>query len=129
MTGLLMSIRAYKWAKEQELPGVPKAVLIYLGDRFNDAYGYAWPSMARIARETGWHQRTIANAIKYLKELGLIETRRQYFARDHSLGPNRYYIPAIAPAPPAGSKFSITGDFDYQGDWDSDLEEDFFEGT
>ncbi len=122
-----MSIRAYKWAKEQELPGVPKAVLIYLGDRFNDVYGYAWPSMARIARDTGWHQRTVAKAIRYLKETGLVETRRQYYLRDHSLGPNRYYLPDIGPVPPEGAKFPIKGDFDNQGEWDSDLDDDYWD--
>jgi len=127
--GSMMSIKAYKWAKEQKLPGVPKAVLIHLGDRFNDACGYAWPSMARIARETGWHQRTVAKAIKYLKEAGLIETRRQYFLKDHSLGPNRYYLPDIAPAPPKGVKFPIAGDFDYQGEWDSELDVDPWDAT
>uniref|UniRef100_UPI0040476ADB helix-turn-helix domain-containing protein n=1 Tax=Aquiluna sp. TaxID=2053504 RepID=UPI0040476ADB len=123
----MMSIRAYKWAKEQELPGVPKAVLIYLGDRFNDVYGYAWPSMARIARDTGWHQRTVAKAIRYLKETGLVETRRQYYLRDHSLGPNRYYLPDIGPVPPEGAKFPIKGDFDNQGEWDSDLDDDYWD--
>lgn len=122
-----MSIRAYKWAKEQKLPGVPKAILIYLGDRFNDAYGYAWPSMARIARETGWHQRTVAKAIRYLREEGLIETRRQYYLSDHSLGPNRYYLPDIAPVPPEGSKFAIKGDFDSRGEWDSDLDHEYWD--
>ena len=122
-----MSIRAYKLAKEQELPGVPKAVLIYLGDRFNDVYGYAWPSMARIARDTGWHQRTVAKAIRYLKETGLVETRRQYYLRDHSLGPNRYYLPDIGPVPPEGAKFPIKGDFDNQGEWDSDLDDDYWD--
>ena len=122
-----MSIRAYKWAKEQELPGVPKAVLIYLGDRFNDVYGYAWPSMARIARDTGWHQRTVAKAIRYLKETGLVETRRQYYLRDHSLGPNRYYLPDIGPVPPEGAKFPIKGDFDNQGECDSDLDDDYWD--
>jgi hypothetical protein len=122
MMGLEMSIRAFKWAKEQELPGVPKAILIYLADRYNDACGYAWPSIARIGKETGWHPRTVTKALRYLKEIGLVETRRQYFERDHSLGPNRYYLRQLGPVPPEGVKFPIRGDFDVQGEWDPEIE-------
>lgn len=120
-----MSIEAFKWAKEQELRGVQKSVLIYLADRWNKARGYAWPSVARIARETGWHQRTVTNAIRELKDLGLIEVRRQTFARDYSLGPNRYYLPAMGqPIPPVGKTFVINGDFDFDGTWDPDISYD-----
>ena len=120
-----MSVRAFKWAKDQQLPGVPKAVLLYLGDRFNDAKGYAWPSIARIARDTGWHGRTVSKALKYLRDKGLIETRRQYFLKDYSLGPNRYYFPELGPVPPPGTKFPIAGDFDVEGHWEPGIE-DFY---
>ena len=125
--GLTVAIEAFKWAKEQELKGVHKSVLIYLADRWNRARGYAWPSVARIARETGWHPRTVTNAIRQLKDMGLIEVRRQVFARDASLGPNRYYLPAMGyPIPPAEKTFVIQGEFDFDGTWDPELTYDDF---
>lgn len=117
-----MSIKAFKWAKEQVLPGVPKSVLMCICDRYNDDYGYAWPSIRRIATDTGWSVRTVAKALNYLKEEGLLETRRQYYLRDHSKGPNRYYIPQLGPVPQEGKKFSIQGDYDWNGKWDPALE-------
>jgi len=121
-TGLMMSIKAFKWAKEQVLPGVPKSVLICICDRYNDEFGYAWPSVKRIATDTGWSVRTVANAISYLKDEGLIETRRQYYLRDHTKGPNRYYLPRFGPVPPEGRKYPIKGDYDWAGRWDPTLE-------
>lgn len=117
-----MSIEAYKWAKEQNLPGVQKSVLICIADRLNAQLGYAWPSIARIARDTGWSSRTVAKAIKELKEANLIETRQQYFAKDHSKGPNRYYIPQLGHVPPVGRKYPIRGDFDWSGKWDPEID-------
>ena len=122
MIGLIMSIEAYKWAKEQELPGVLKSVLICIADRLNARRGYAWPSIARIAKDTGWSTRTVAKAIRALREAGLIETRQQFYARDYSKGPNRYYIPQLGSVPSVGTKFLIQGDFDWRGDWDPELE-------
>jgi len=120
--GLQMSIEAFKWAKQQTLPGVPKSVLICICDRYNDDFGYAWPSVKRIAIDTGWSVRTVSKAVNYLKEEGLIETRRQYYLRDHSKGPNRYYIPQLGYVPPEGKKFPIQGDYDWNGKWDPTLE-------
>ena len=118
-----MSIEAFKWAKEQLLPGVPKSVLICICDRYNDDYGYAWPSIKRIAIDTGWSVRTVSKAISYLKSKGLIAVRRQYYLRDHSKGPNRYYIPELGNVPPEGRKYPIRGDYDWSGNWDPTLEE------
>jgi hypothetical protein len=124
MIGQMMSIEAYKWAKEQKLSPVQKSVLINIADRWNKAKGYAWPSVARIASDTGWHPRTVSRAIAGLREKGLLAIRRQYFSRDHSLGPNRYYLPLLQnDVPEAGATFWIRGDFDNRGEWEESIEE------
>jgi hypothetical protein len=121
-----MSNEVRTWANEQQLPGVPKSILVYLGDRMNDAVGYAWPSTARIAKDTGWHRRTVAKAVKYLVAEGFIATRRQYYVGDHSLGSNRYYFPALGTVPPEGTAFPITGGYDAEGKWNEVYE---YEGS
>ena len=85
--------------------------------------GRLWPELPEIQDGTNGRSQTI----RYLKETGLVETRRQYYLRDHSLGPNRYYLPDIGPVPPEGAKFPIKGDFDNQGEWDSDLDDDYWD--
>lgn len=75
--------------------------------------------MSRIANDTGWHPRTVSRAILGLRRAGVLEVRRQYFARDNSLGPNRYYLPGFQNViPQEGARFQIYGGFDHLGDWD-----------
>lgn len=116
-----MSISAFIWAKNQQLSGVDKSILLCIADRFNDERGYAWPSISRIAADTGWSSRTVSSSIARLKQAGLVETRRQYFSRDASPGPNRYYLPSLSPAPTTPAVFPIYGDFDSDGRWDTNL--------
>lgn len=115
-----MSVRVFRWAKEQSLPGLQKSVLVYLADRCNDACGYAWPSVARIAKDTGWSPRAVSNAIRDLSEHNLIAIRHQYHESDSSLGPNRYYFPEFGDPPVAGKAFPIRGGFDHNGEWDEE---------
>lgn len=66
-----MSIPAINWAID--CPGSPtqKHVLIVLAN-FADDHGLAWPSTNLLVRATGLTDRSIRNAKKQLKEMGLI---------------------------------------------------------
>ena len=48
----------------------------YLVDLYNNHTGYAWPSIAAIAKATGYSARQIQRAIKRLIELGYLMVRR-----------------------------------------------------
>ena len=48
----------------------------YLVDLYNPHTGYAWPSVAAIAKATGYSVRQIQRAIKRLIELGYLIVRR-----------------------------------------------------
>lgn len=116
-----MSVRAFRWAKEVSLiPGREKSILLNLADRHNEEKGYAWPSMQRIADDTGWDRRTVLRGIKGLKKLGLIKVYRQVYVHDGSFGPNRYYFPSLGPVPPMGSTFEVGGGFDASGTFEPD---------
>lgn len=84
----------------------------------SSAVSFAWTAKARIAKDAGWHRRTVAKAVKYLVAEGFIPTRRQYYVGDYSLGFSRCYSPAPGSVPPRGRKFPITGGCDADGKWD-----------
>ena len=88
-----MSPKAQAWALEIVCDsGVQKSVLMYLANRYNEQLGYAFPSIARIARETCWSKSAVENALKGLKASGLIQTNKQYSPHDGSYSSNRYYL-------------------------------------
>lgn len=118
-----MAIEALNWCRELSgLRGVEKSILNYLCDRFNVSYGYAWPSVGRIALDTGWSKTTILSATRKLEKKGLIQIHSQFYARDGSRASNRYYLPALASPPPKGQVFAVGGSFDQSGIWDPDLD-------
>ena len=88
-----MSPKAQAWALEIVCDsGVQKSVLMYLANRYNEELGYAFPSIARIAKETCWSKSAVENALKGLKASGLIQTNKQYSPSDGSYSSNRYYL-------------------------------------
>ena len=105
-----MSPKAQAWALEIVCDsGVQKSVLMYLANRYNEQLGYAFPSIARIAKETCWSKSAVENALKGLKASGLIQTNKQYSPSDGSYSSNRYYLigySVLVPEP--HEKFSKT---------------------
>ena len=60
--------------KHVDLPPTQKAILLKVGDNASDA-GFAWPSVARIAHETGYSKRTVQTVLKELVRTGILEIR------------------------------------------------------
>ena len=118
-----MSITAMNWCRElRGLKGTDKSVLHVICDRYNDELGYAWPSIARISRESGWAERTVSRSLRNLEKHGYISSYRQFYAFDESPASNRYYLPVFGPAPPRGKVFWVGGEFDFEGNWEADWE-------
>lgn len=72
-----MSLDASRWAWQQDLKLSDKMLLLALADRASED-NTAWPSYARIQRDTGMHRNTIGGAIKRLVEAGLITKVKRY---------------------------------------------------
>lgn len=132
MRGLAMSIKAMNWCRDlRGLSGTNKSVLMYICDRYNEEYGYAWPSIARIAQDTGWAVRTVTRSISWLESRNYICCHRQYYAFNGSPASNRYYLPIMGTLPIPGQVFLVGGSFDFQGHWEPDMESnqvDLWEG-
>lgn len=72
-----MSAEARTWAKKQKAGSASqKSVLVAIADYVNED-GYAWPSQARIARDTDLSVRSIIRAIAALEKAGLIQIFRR----------------------------------------------------
>ncbi len=125
MRGLAVSIKAMNWCRELDgLSGTQKSILMHICDRYNDEFGYAWPSISRMARDTGWGDRTITRALRSLETRKLIASYRQFYAHDGSPASNRYYLPSFGPVPKKGQVFLVGGSFDFEGQWEPDFETD-----
>jgi hypothetical protein len=106
VTPLTRVTRALRDA-ERLSPG-PRLVLIALADRADDK-GASFPSVARLARDTGLCVRSVRGALRTLETHGLIETCRDgrrdgvdsstYRVRLDEIGSN---LRAFTPAPDAG---------------------------
>jgi biotin operon repressor len=74
-----MSIKAVAWALEQKLggDGIAKLVLIGMADRYNDEYGYAWPSIEWLAIAADCSQRTVMRKVQKLEEIGFVSVERR----------------------------------------------------
>lgn len=66
-----MSLDATIWAWKQGLPAPSKLVLLSIADRANEEHE-AWPSMERLAADTGLNTKTITLAIRRLTDTGLM---------------------------------------------------------
>ena len=118
-----MSITAMNWSRElRGLKGTDKSVLHVICDRYNDELGYAFPSISRIAMESGWAPRTVTRSLRNLEVQGYIASYRQVYAIDDSPASNRYYLPFFGAIPPRGRVFWVGGDFDFEGKWEPDWE-------
>jgi hypothetical protein len=109
------------WCRELKgLSGTHKSILMHICDRYNDKLGYAWPSISRMARDTGWTERTISRALRLLERRDFIASYRQFYAHDGSPASSRYYLPSFTTLPPRGQVFLIGGSFNYEGQWETD---------
>lgn len=122
-----MCMKAYRWAIQlRGLSGTEKSVLICICDHYNPKSGTAWPSINRIAKQTGWNPRTVSRAIKSLKEGGYIAVQRAHFVNLDDIAPNRYYLPMLEPhrVPKNLNKpYQAKGAFDKKGNFDHHLDE------
>ena len=115
-----MSPKAQAWALPiRGIKGSPKAVLMYLANRYNEKEGYAWPSISRIAKDTCLSVSTVNRALRSLEQAGLIAIRKQQLAADGSEFSNRYYLVGYSKyVPPEGFKFFKRGRFGPFGEWE-----------
>lgn len=87
-----MSIKAVSWALEQKLDDpIAKLVLIAIADRYNDEYGYAWPSVSWLARCADCTSRTVQNKVKVMCESGFLV--REFIKGEKTNQTNRYHLP------------------------------------
>ena len=66
-------------------------VYCYLVRRANDD-ARAWPSVRRVARETGMTEKTVRRAVSALEEFGWIEVERTYNPTEEKHEVNRYTV-------------------------------------
>jgi hypothetical protein len=85
----------------------------------SSAVSFAWTAKAQIAKDAGWHRRTVAKAVKYLvagggsSPLGGSTTSVTIHWALAGATP-----PALGSVPPRGPKFPITGGYHADGKWD-----------
>ena len=73
-----MSIDATRWAWQQAIiRSTDKLVLLSLADRANEAH-QCYPSIVRLATDTGCNRKTVMEAIKRLEDLGLIAANKTW---------------------------------------------------
>lgn len=93
-----MSVPAFRWARKQaDLPSSQKFVLLMLGDYFSDEWGRAWPSLGRLAEDTGLNRSTIERAIKSLRDRGLVVREEWTMNSGVERMNNRYLLPGHRP--------------------------------
>lgn len=91
-----MSNRAVNWARKvPDLRPTEAFVLWVICDRYNEEVGMAWPSIATIARETRYSDRTVSRALKRLDELGVIKIKKTYSNRHDGWVSNTYLLPEL----------------------------------
>jgi hypothetical protein len=79
-----MSIKAVSWALEQYVSDpVAKLVLVGIADRYNDEQGYAWPSVAWLAKAASVSDRTVQRKIKLLSDQGFLAADRMTGGTSH----------------------------------------------
>ncbi|KTR19646.1 helix-turn-helix domain-containing protein [Curtobacterium citreum] len=94
-----MSAKAYRWARGQSgLPGPQKFVLVMLGDYYNDEWSRAWPSLNRLAEDTGYGKSTVERALRSLRDEGLVAVEAWVVNDGAQQMPNRYLLPRFRPS-------------------------------
>lgn len=120
-----MGWRAREWArgKRCESPRA-KNVLLCIAEFHNDRAGYAWPSLATIANETGYSVSTVKRAIADLKNESLLVSSRQKFVFNQGHASNRYYLIGYSKKlPEKGRVFQDGSAFGLDGKWEQDFNE------
>ena len=85
-----MSIKAVSWALEQKLSDpVGKLILIAIADRYNDEYGYAWPSVTWLSIVGDCSERTVRRKLRQFEEADIIATTKRHNET------SCYYLPQL----------------------------------
>lgn len=120
-----MSVEAIKWAWAQSrgLRSTEKFLLVYLADRYNEEQGFAWPSLARMSKDTSISKTSLKKALKRLEELGYIRRQHRYKPEDGSRFTSAIHLPHNKPLPVGPLKpLPVSGWFDAFGKWDEGFE-------
>ena len=72
-----MSILARDWAYSQALAAPAKPVLVALAEHVSGEGRACWPSVSRLARMTGYAERTVRRALRALEAAGLVRIERR----------------------------------------------------
>ena len=79
-----MSVEAMTWAIEMKgLTPTENHVLLLLANRHNKDTGLCYPSVSRIAEESGMHRATVMRAINALEKKGLLEITKTFGKSNH----------------------------------------------
>ena len=118
-----MGWEARAWAaKQYGLKPREKAVLMCIADFHNAQAGYAWPSISRIALETGYSVSSVKRAVGDLRLRGLLVVAKQRYFYHSGYNSNRYYLVGHSPDLPIPGKVYLNGGwFDSKGKWEPDF--------
>lgn len=86
-----MSVVAVGWAFQQELPPVPKLVLVALCERANSETGQCWPGIEVVAKAVGLSPRSVVTYIGALVRNGFV-MRQAMRGKDGRKRNNHYWI-------------------------------------
>lgn len=79
-----MSLEAMTWAIEMRgLTPSENLVLLLLANRHNNDTGLCYPSVSRIAEESGMHRATVMRAINALEKKGLLTISKTFGKSNH----------------------------------------------
>ena len=85
-----MSFHAMAWAIAQKLPAMQKIVLIVIANRINSESGECYPSISRIAEDSGMTTRSVMQQIEKLELGGYIFVTRETIGKSKAV--NRYKL-------------------------------------
>lgn len=113
-----MSLEAMEWASKN--PGLSRGertILKELANRYNQKERKAWPSIQRLANDTGYSRSSVCRILKSLEEKGLIVRVHAIDEYHGGFTSNRYFLPLFAPRDVPQSKKTIRVDryFDVDG--------------
>jgi DNA-binding transcriptional MocR family regulator len=72
-----MSFQAMSWAIGLKLPTREKFVLLMLANYASNEHGECYPSLSRLAEDTGMVNNTVIAAIQRLEEMGVLAVQRR----------------------------------------------------